>query len=236
MPNAATLPPAPRAPSAAAVPEVHELWAELRSRGVAHTLDATKLTRALYSSDASLYRVVPQAVAYPRSVEEAVAVLDAARAVRMPVTTRGAGTSCAGNAVGPGLVVDTARHLTTITSVDPETRTAWVEPGVVQSALQAAAAPYGLRFGPDPSTHNRCTIGGMIGNNACGPRALGYGKTADNVVALQLVTGSGERVRFGPGGEGSDSAVGRRLQSVVAAHLGTIRPEFGRFGRQVSGY
>src|ERR671920_392523 len=85
-------------------------------------------------------------------------------------------------------------------TVDPETRTAWVEPGVVQSVLQAAAAPHGLRFGPDPSTHNRCTIGGMIGNNACGPRALGYGKTADNVVALQVVTGSGERVRFGPGG------------------------------------
>ena len=78
--------------------------------------------------------------------------------------------------------------------IDPEARTARVEPGVVQASLQAAAAPYGLRFGPDPSTHNRCTIGGMIGNNACGPRALGYGKTADNVVALDVITGSGERI------------------------------------------
>ena len=149
-------------------------------------LDATDLTRALYSSDASLYRVVPRAVAQPRTVEELAAVLDAARAVGMPVTTRGAGTSCAGNAVGSGLILDTSRHLNTILDIDPEARTARVEPGVVQSTLQIAAAPHGLRFGPDPSTSNRCTIGGMIGNNACGPRALRYGKTADNVVALDV--------------------------------------------------
>ena len=121
-------------------------------------------------------------------------MLDAARSLGMPVTTRGAGTSCAGNAVGPGLVVDVARHLNRIHEVDAEARLAVVEPGVVQASLQPAAAPYGLRFGPDPSTHTRCTIGGMIGNNACGPRALGFGKTADNVIALEVVTGSGERL------------------------------------------
>src|SRR3712207_1172189 len=220
----------------AELPEVTDLRAELRRRGVGHTLDATKLTRALYSSDASLYRVVPQAVAYPRSVEEAVAVLDATRAVGMPVTTRGAGTSCAGNAVGPGLALDTGRHLNAISSIDPESRTAWVEPGVVQSALQVAAAPFGLRFGPDPSTHNRCTIGGMIGNYACGPRALGYGRTADNVVALDVLTGSGERILL-DGREPIDSYASlSALKKLVAANLGTIRTEFGRFGRQVSGY
>jgi FAD/FMN-containing dehydrogenase len=168
-------------------PPVAELALQLRRQGVADVLDATDLTRALYSSDASLYRVVPQAVARPRTVEETAAVLEAARAVGMPVTTRGAGTSCAGNAVGPGLILDTSRHLNTILQIDPEAQTARVEPGVVQSALQAAAAPHGLRFGPDPSTHNRCTIGGMIGNNACGPRALGYGKTADNVIGLEMI-------------------------------------------------
>src|SRR5215218_1505879 len=217
-------------------PEVAELEFQLRRRGVGAVLDASDLTRALYSSDASLYRVVPQAVAQPRTVDDVAAVLDAARAVGMPVTTRGAGTSCAGNAVGPGLILNTSRYLNRILEIDPEARTARVEPGVVQSALQAAAAPHGLRFGPDPSTHNRCTIGGMIGNNACGPRALGYGKTADNVVALSVVTGRGERVHFGPDSAGSASMVGERLQSLVAANLGTIRPEFGRFGRQVSGY
>ena len=167
-------------------PDVAELAFQLRRRGAADVLDATDLTRALYSSDASLYRVVPQAVARPRNAEEASAVLDAARAVGMPVTTRGAGTSCAGNAVGPGLILDTSRHLNRILEIDPEAHAARVEPGVVQAALQAAAAPHGLRFGPDPSTHNRCTIGGMIGNNACGPRALGYGKTADNVMGLEV--------------------------------------------------
>jgi FAD/FMN-containing dehydrogenase/Fe-S oxidoreductase len=231
MPNAVSLP-----NPVAELPEVGDLRAQLRRRGVGHTLDATKLTRALYSSDASLYRVVPQAVAYPRTVEETVAVLDAARAVGMPVTTRGAGTSCAGNAVGPGLVLDTARFLTAITDVDAESRTATVEPGVVQSSLQVAAAPHGLRFGPDPSTHNRCTIGGMIGNNACGPRALGYGRTADNVVALDVLTGSGERIRL-DGTESVDAFASlTALKKVVGANLGTIRTEFGRFGRQVSGY
>src|SRR5690606_27061620 len=109
---------------------------------------------------------------------------------------RGAGTSCAGNAVGPGLVIDT-RRLNHILSIDPQRRSAIVEPGVIQTALTAAAAEHGLRFGPDPSSVSRCTIGGMIGNNACGPRAMGYGRTADNVLALDLITGSGERLIVG---------------------------------------
>jgi FAD/FMN-containing dehydrogenase len=169
-------------------PEVNELALQLRRRSVEDVLDTTELTRALYTSDASLYRVVPQAVARPRAVEEVAAVLDAARAVGIPVTMRGAGTSCAGNAVGPGLILDTSRYLNKIVEIDPEARTARVEPGVVQSSLQIAAAPHSLRFGPDPSTYNRCTIGGMIGNNACGPRALGYGKTSDNVLGLEVIT------------------------------------------------
>jgi FAD/FMN-containing dehydrogenase/Fe-S oxidoreductase len=218
-------------------PKLAELQLELSRRGAGEVLDATDLTRALYSSDASLYRVVPQAVARPRTVEDVAVVLDAARAVGMPVTTRGAGTSCAGNAVGPGLILDTSRHLNTIVELDPEARTARVEPGVVQSALQAVAAPHGLRFGPDPSTHNRCTIGGMIGNNACGPRALAFGKTSDNVLALEMITGSGEQITLGaPGANHDHSASLGALKAVVQANLGTIRTEFGRFGRHVSGY
>jgi FAD/FMN-containing dehydrogenase/Fe-S oxidoreductase len=222
--------------TAALSPEVTDLVAQLRRRGVADVLDTTPLARALYSSDASLYRVVPQAVAHPRTVEELAAVLEAARTVGMPVTTRGAGTSCAGNAVGPGLILDTSRHLNTIIEIDPEQRRARVEPGVVQSSLQAAAAPHGLRFGPDPSTHNRCTIGGMIGNNACGPRGLGYGKTADNLLGLNMITGSGEQLTLDRVANHDHSASLASLKSVVEANLSTIRTEFGRFGRQVSGY
>ena len=112
-----------------------------------------------------------------------------------------------------------------------------VEPGVIPARLTAAAAGHGLRFGPDPSTANRCTIGGMIGNNACGPRALGYGRTADNVLGLDVITGSGERLSLGePGRPGADSPTLRALEGLVRAHLGIIRTEFGRFPRQVSGY
>jgi FAD/FMN-containing dehydrogenase/Fe-S oxidoreductase len=215
-----------------------DLTHALRRRGIGDVLDTSKLTRALYSSDASVYRVVPEAVARPRTVEELIAVLDGARSVGVSVTTRGAGTSCAGNAVGPGLVIDVARHLNRVHSVDPDARIAVVDPGVVQAALQQEAAPYGLRFGPDPSTHTRCTIGGMIGNNACGPRALGYGKTADNVVALEVVTGSGEQLVLDTraSADVDGSATLHALQAVVNANLATIRTEFGTFGRQVSGY
>ncbi len=198
-----------------------DLLAELRRRGVEDVSDST-LDRALYSSDASLYRVVPQAVARPRHPDELHAVLDVAVTAGVPVTMRGAGTSIAGNAVGPGLVVDTVRHLGRVLAVDPETRTARVQPGVVHAALQAEAAPHGLRFGPDPSTHTRCTIGGMIGNNACGSRALGWGRTADNVESLAVAWLAED--------------VPARLAALVDAHLAHVRTAFGRFDRQVSGY
>lgn len=195
----------------------------------AEVLDDSKLARALYSTDASIYRIPPAVVAHPRTRDEVIALVRAALAVGMPITARGAGTSCAGNAVGPGLVIDVSRHLRTIHSLDPETRTAVVDPGVVQETLQQAAKPLGLRLGPDPSTSTRCTVGGMIGNNACGPRALGYGRMSDNVVSLEVITGTGEILQLG-----TDDMP--ELRSLVAGNLGTIRTEFGTFGRQVSGY
>ena len=202
-----------------------DLVAELRGRGVSD-VDDSVLARALYSSDASLYRVEPQVVVRPRHTDELLAVLDVARATGVPLTMRGAGTSIAGNAVGPGIVVDTVRHLHRVVSVDPEARTAVVQPGVVHASLQRAVARHGLRFGPDPSTHTRCTVGGMIGNNACGSRALGYGRTADNVAGLRVAFGSGE----------DDRLVEDRLTRLVSDHLAHVRQSFGTFSRQVSGY
>ncbi|TFV85617.1 FAD-binding and (Fe-S)-binding domain-containing protein [Blastococcus sp. CT_GayMR16] len=206
----------------------------LRGAGLAE-VDDSGLARALYSSDASLYRVLPRAVVRPRHPDEIVAALEVCRSLGVPLTVRGAGTSIAGNAVGPGVVLDTSRHLSGVLDVDVEARTATVQPGVVQASLQQAVQPRGLRFGPDPSTHNRCTVGGMIGNNACGSRALGYGRTSDNVVGLDVVTGSGERLRLGPSTTPVDGALAD-LHRVVAGQLATIRTELGRFGRQVSGY
>jgi FAD/FMN-containing dehydrogenase/Fe-S oxidoreductase len=211
-----------------------ELAAALRRAGI-DDVDDSGLALALYSSDASLYRVHPRAVVRPRDVDEVLATLAVCRELGVPLTARGAGTSIAGNAVGTGVVLDTSRHLNRVRSIDPEARTAVVEPGLVQAALQTAARPHGLRFGPDPSTHNRCTIGGMIGNNACGSRALGYGRTSDNVVGLDVVTGGGTRLELGPGTT-PDAGPLADLHRLVAGSLGTIRTEFGRFGRQVSGY
>ena len=198
-------------------------------------VDASVGTRARYSSDAGLTRIVPLAVAFPRTPEQALAAFDLARAHGVPLTARGGGTSCASNAIGPGLVLDFSRHMNRVISIDPEARTATVEPGCVGSTLQAAAAKHGLRFGPDPSSQNRATIAGMVANNACGPHATAWGRTSDNIVALDCVDGRGRRFTATTS---HDSALRDvpGLASLIDSHLAPIRTQLGRFKRQVSGY
>lgn len=198
-------------------------------------VDASSGTRARYSSDAGLTRIPPLAVAFPRTPEQAIAAFDIARAHGVPLTARGGGTSCASNAIGPGLVLDFSRHMNRVISVDPEARTATVEPGCVGSTLQAAAAEYGLRFGPDPSSQNRATIAGMVANNACGPHATAWGRTSDNIVSLDCVDGQGRRFTATTGHDATLSDV-PGLASLIDSHLAPIRTELGRFKRQVSGY
>lgn len=234
MTTTPTRPARPDEPTSYDGPAATEVLAALRRRGITDVDDST-LTRALYSTDASIYRLVPTAVVRPRDVDELLGVAEASREIGVPLTMRGAGTSIAGNAVGPGLVVDTARHLNRVLSVDPETSSAVVEPGAVHAVLQKAAAPHGLRFGPDPSTHTRCTIGGMIGNNACGSRALGYGRTVDTVRSLTAVLGTGEVVTSSADAPAGGPAA-TALAAVVDADLAHVRTHFGRFTRQVSGY
>ena len=215
-----------------------ELVAALRRAGLSDVSDRA-VDRAAYSSDASAFRVVPAAVARPRDAAEAEAALAVCREAGIPVTARGAGTSIAGNAVGTGLVLDFSRHMNRVLNVDAEAMTATVQPGLVQAELHRQL-PAGLRFGPDPSSHTRCTIGGMIGNNACGSRALRYGRTSDNVLALDVLTAAGRPLRMtgpvgltGHGGEAPELAA---LRKVINSGLAPIRTELGRFGRQVSGY
>ena len=198
-------------------------------------VDASVGTRARYSSDAGLTRIPPLAVAFPRTPEQALAAFDLARAHGVPLTARGGGTSCASNAIGPGLVLDFSRHMNRVLSIDPEARTATVEPGCVGSTLQAAAAKHGLRFGPDPSSQNRATIAGMVANNACGPHATAWGRTSDNIVALDCVDGRGRRFTATTS---HDSALRDvpGLASLIDSHLAPIRTQLGRFKRQVSGY
>ena len=198
-------------------------------------VDASVGTRARYSSDAGLTRIPPLAVAFPRTPEQALAAFDLARAHGVPLTARGGGTSCASNAIGPGLVLDFSRHMNRVISIDPEARTATVEPGCVGSTLQAAAAKHGLRFGPDPSSQNRATIAGMVANNACGPHATAWGRTSDNIVSLECIDGQGRRFTATTS---HDSALHDvpGLASLIDTNLAPIRTQLGRFKRQVSGY
>ncbi len=212
------------------IPVRTDVAAALRERGVIE-VDTDTRRRAEYSTDASNYRVVPAVVVYPHDADEVAAVVDAARATGSTVTARGGGTSVAGNAVGHGIVMDLSRHLTSIESIDPESRTAVVQPGVILADLQRRAAPHGLRFGPDPSTAGRATLGGMIGNNACGHRALRFGRTADNVIALDMIDGLGRRLSAGAGAGQVDG-----LDALVDSSLALIRTELGTFTRQISGY
>ena len=198
-------------------------------------VDASSGTRARYSSDAGLTRIPPLAVAFPRTPEQAIAAFDLARAHGVPLTARGGGTSCASNAIGPGLVLDFSRHMNRVISIDPEARTATIEPGCVGSTLQAASAKHGLRFGPDPSSQNRATIAGMVANNACGPHATAWGRTSDNIVSLDCVDGQGRRFTATIAHDAALSDV-PGLASLIDSNLAPIRTELGRFKRQVSGY
>lgn len=186
---------------------------------------------AEYSSDASNYRVPPRVVVFPADVADLEAVAEVSRSTGVPLTMRGGGTSVAGNAIGPGIVADTSVHLNEVLEIDPASRTARVQPGTILTTLQAAAAQYGLRFGPDPSTQARATLGGMIGNNACGPHAVAYGRTSDNVVELDVIDGVGRHFTAG-----RELTAIPGLPDLVSANLGTLRRELGTFGRQVSGY
>ncbi len=225
---------------ATAPTDAREIAAALRRAGLA-SVDSSTRRRAEYSSDASNYRVVPAAVAFPRDADDVATVLATARDVGFAVTARGAGTSIAGNSVGPGVVLDFSVHMNKVLSIDPESRTAVVEPGAILDAISAAAAPHGLRFGPDPSTHSRATIGGAIANNACGSRALKYGRTADNVSELEVITAAGTALTAGTLKDlvtagGDTGMLATRLDWLVGEQLALIRTEFGRFTRQVSGY
>ncbi|MEJ2674726.1 MAG: FAD-binding oxidoreductase, partial [Acidihalobacter sp.] len=135
-------------------------------------------SRALYSTDASNYRQVPIGVVVPRTVDDIVETVAVSRRHQAPILMRGGGTSLAGQTCNVAVVLDTSKYLNRVLTLDPQARTAEVEPGVVCDVLRDAAETHGLTFGPDPSTHSRCTLGGMIGNNACGAHSVMAGKTA----------------------------------------------------------
>ncbi|PHQ48825.1 FAD-binding oxidoreductase [Streptomyces cinnamoneus] len=193
-------------------------------------------SRALVTMDASNYRRVPLGVVAPRDADDVAAALAVCRAHGVPVVPRGGGTSVAGQATGEGVVLDFTRHMNTLVRVDPEAHTAVVQPGLVLDGLRAAAAAHGLTFGPDPSTHGRCTLGGMIGNNACGSHSVAWGTTADNVCALEVLTYGGEHARLSRGTEGLPPRLADGLRALTAENLALLRTRFPRLPRRISGY
>ncbi|MPY83681.1 MAG: FAD-binding protein [Actinophytocola sp.] len=203
-------------------------------------------TRAVYSTDASNYRAVPIGVVIPRSTDDVLAALDVCRRHDVPVLPRGAATSIAGQTCNVAVVIDFARHLDGVLDIDPERATAHVRPGVVLDSLQAAAGPHGLAFGPDPSTHSRCTLGGMIGNNACGSHSVAWGKTVDNVESLDVVLYDGTRLTAAATDDDQlarlcarDDRIGRlyrELRELRDGNAELIRRSFPRLDRRVSGY
>src|SRR5213593_835394 len=156
------------------------------------------LTRQLYATDASIYQIQPVGVAFPKSAQQANAVIRAAADAGLSITPRGAGTSLVGNAIGAGLVVDFSRHNRQITDLDLEKCSVHVGAGVVLDQLNEFLKPHGFCFGPDVATSSRATLGGMIANNSSGARVPIYGTTADHVVSLELVLANGHIENIGP--------------------------------------
>ncbi len=210
------------------------------------TCDFSPAARALYASDASNYRQIPMGVVYPASSDDVVSTVRQCQNFNIPVLMRGGGTSQNGQCVNEAIVLDCSQHLNKVLSIDIEQRTALIEPGVVCDQLKAAAEKHGLTFGPDPATHSRCTLGGMIGNNSCGPHSMLAGKTVENVLELEVLTSDGARFWVGPTSdqeldnilakEDTQSRIYRNLIALRDKYASDIRARYPDIKRRVSGY
>jgi FAD/FMN-containing dehydrogenase/Fe-S oxidoreductase len=239
------MPPPPAARTTDLLSSVDELAFALR-RELDGEVRFDPGSRHLYATDASNYRQLPIGVVVPRSVDDIVRTHELCRVHGVPITNRGGGTSLAGQACNAAVIIDSSKYLTTIGDIDPDARTVTVEPGVVLDDLKAATARHGLEWGPDPSTHNRCTIGGMLGNDSCGMHAFRYGRAQDNVRELDVLLHDGTRLQLGQRTEedldrviragGREGDIHARLRDIRDRYGDRIRDRFPDIPRRVSGY
>ncbi len=219
-----------------------------------HELDANidgevrfdKVSRALYSTDASVYQIEPLGVVIPRSVEAVVRAVEIAGKHGVPITPRGGGTSQAGQSIGAGLVLDTSKHLNRVLEINPDEKWARVQPGVVLDELNAALRSHQLRFAPDVSSASRATIGGMMANNSSGARSVVYGKTIDHVLEQRVVLSDGAVAHFRPldraqaeaakNGDSIEARAYRAIPDLGATHAAEIARRFPKVLRRVGGY
>jgi FAD/FMN-containing dehydrogenase/Fe-S oxidoreductase len=226
-------------------PLTRAFWDKLRT-SVDGEVRFDNATLALYATDASVYRQVPLGVVIPRHEGDVIRALALARENSLPLLARGGGTALAGQSCNAAIVLDLSKYMNSIRRIDAERRLATVEPGVVQAQLNAALAPHGLFFAPDPATKDRCTIGGMVGNNSCGAHSAAYGKTVDNVEAVEVVLYDGTRLRLGAAGKGEAAGAAARggregelygaMRALVERYADEIRRRYPHIPRRVSGY
>ncbi|HSF47544.1 MAG TPA: FAD-binding and (Fe-S)-binding domain-containing protein [Burkholderiales bacterium] len=222
-----------------------ELAAELRS-ALSGEVRFDEGSRALYSADASNYRQIPIGVVLPASADDIVKAVGICRRFGAPVLPRGAGTSMNGQSVNVAVVIDASKYMNRVLEVDEKSATARVEPGVVCDVLRHAAEKHRLTFGPDPATHSRCTLGGMIGNNSCGSHSVMAGKTVENVEALEILTYEGARFWAGRTSDaelqriiaegGARGEIYSKLSTLRDKHAAQIRARFPKIRRRCSGY
>ncbi|MGC2400116.1 MAG: FAD-linked oxidase C-terminal domain-containing protein [Acidobacteriaceae bacterium] len=203
-------------------------------------------SRAMYSTDGSNYRQIPIGLVVPRDEEDVIAAMAVCRKYGAPVLPRGAGTSLAGQCCNVAVVLDFSKYMNRILELNPTERFAVVQPGVVLDTLRTQAEVHKLTFAPDPSTHNRCTIGGMIGNNSCGTHSLLGGKTVDNVEELRILLYDGTQMTVGPASRedlgrimregGRHAEILSALRAIGERYADQIRARFPRIPRRVSGY
>ncbi|HEX2205253.1 MAG TPA: FAD-binding and (Fe-S)-binding domain-containing protein [Longimicrobium sp.] len=200
-------------------------------------------SRLLYSTDASLYQILPVGVVVPRDADDVIAATNLAAEAGVPVLPRGGGTALAGQTVGAALVLDFTKSMNRVLEIDPDRRRARVQPGLRLDRLNRAAAPYGLQFGPDPATIRQCALGGMIGNNSCGARSLVYGKTGDHVHSLRCVLHDGACAHFTAmkrdalaGAPGVEGELARAVLAILEPHRAQIDARYPKVPRRVSGY
>ena len=214
-----------------------EVWGEVRfDRG----------SRAMYATDGSNYRQIPIGLVIPRDADDVAAAMAVCRKYGAPVLARGAGTSLAGQCCNVAVVLDFTKYMNQVIEIDPQQRFARVQPGIVLDTLQKRLSAHQLIFAPDPSTHNRCTVGGMIGNNSCGTHSLLGGKTVDNVEELTILLYDGTVMTVGATSEseldcitqqgGRQGEIYSALRSIRDRYSDLVRAKFPRIPRRVSGY
>ena len=226
-------------------PQAGELGREL-ARAVGGEVRFDRGVRALYATDGSNYRQIPIGLVIPRDAADVIAAVAVCREFGAPILARGAGTSLAGQCCNVAVVFDFSKYMNRVLELDPAARFAHVQPGIVLDTLRAKAEAHQLTFAPDPSTHNRCTIGGMIGNNSCGTHSLLGGKTVDNVEQLHILLYDGTEMTVGPTSDEEFTSIlragGRRAEiyaklcAIRDRHAELIRAKFPQIPRRVSGY